>query len=51
LRLSGVVANDEKEQKQDQKGFLIWHYQKSGTISKEIHGSSYSYFYYLATQQ
>ena len=48
---SGVAANDEKEQKQDKKGFPIWHCQKSGTISKEIHGSSYRYFYYLATQQ
>jgi len=33
-----------KEQKQDKKGFPMWHCQKSGTILKEIHGSSYRYF-------
>jgi hypothetical protein len=48
---SGVLATDEKEQKQDKKGFSIWHCQKSGTILKEICGSSYRYFYCLATQQ
>jgi hypothetical protein len=45
---SGVLANDEKQHK---KGFLIWHCQKSGTISKEICGSGYRYFYCLETQQ